>query len=126
MPEIQKIETKEAPQALGPYSQAVLANNFIFVSGQVPVDPSTGNIRAYDIEGQTRQVLKNICAILETAGLTLENVVRTDIFMQDITDFQAMNTIYAEFFSHAIKPARQTIQVARLPLDAKVEISCIA
>jgi 2-iminobutanoate/2-iminopropanoate deaminase len=123
---IEKIETNDAPQALGPYSQAVKANNMIFVSGQIPIDPATGKMVAANIEAQTRQVLHNMQAILQAAGLSLEQVIRSDIFMLDLNDFQAMNNIYSEFFSFPVKPARQTIQVARLPLDALIEISCIA
>lgn len=123
---IKKIETNDAPQALGPYSQAVKANNMIFVSGQIPIDPATGKMVAANIEAQTRQVLHNVQAILQAAGLSLEQVVRSDIFMLDLNDFQAMNSIYSEFFSYPVKPARQTIQVARLPVDALIEISCIA
>lgn len=126
MSKISKIETTNAPQALGPYSQAVKADNLVFVSGQIPLDPATGKMVESTIEKQTWQVLKNIEAVLQAAGLSFEQVVRTDIFMQDLSDFQAMNAIYSDFFTGSIKPARQTIQVARLPMNALIEISCIA
>lgn len=123
---MKKIETAKAPKAVGPYSQAVQAGPFLFVSGQLPIDPAVGKITATTIEEQTRFVLSNLEAILKEAGLTFKNVVRTEVFLKDMNDFQAMNALYAEQFCHAIKPARQTVQVARLPMDALVEISCIA
>jgi 2-iminobutanoate/2-iminopropanoate deaminase len=123
---IKKIETEQAPKAVGPYSQAVLAGAFLFVSGQVPIDPAVGTITETTIQGQTKQVLDNIEAILKAAGLTLAAVVKTEVFLKHMSDFQEMNRIYAERFAHFIKPARQTIEAAKLPLDALVEISCIA
>lgn len=124
--EIKKIETKEAPQAIGPYSQAVAFGSLIFVSGQLPINPEAGKIVDLTIQGQTEQVLKNLLAILQAANLSFKDVVRTDIFLKDLNQFAEMNAIYANWFSQPIKPARQTVQVARLPLDALVEISCIA
>ncbi len=125
---IRKVETEKAPKALGPYSQAIMVDNLVFISGQIGIDPAIGKILEQSIEGQTRRVLKNIEAILAAVspGLTFEQVVKCEIFMQDLKDFQAMNSIYEEFFSHPIQPARQTIQVAKLPSDALIEISCIA
>ena len=123
---LRKIETEHAPKAIGPYSQAVAFEEFMFVSGQIPIEPKSGKIIDYTIQGQTRQVLENIEAILKADGLSLENVVKVEIYVQDIGDFQSVNSIYAEKFSHSIKPARQLMQVARLPLDSLIEISCIA
>lgn len=123
---MKKIETENAPQVIGPYSQAVKTEQFLFISGQIPIDPKMGKIVDFTIQGQTRQVLKNIEAILVAAGLSLKNVVKTEVYLKDMGDFQEMNSIYAEFFSHPIQPARQAMQVAKLPLDSLVEISCIA
>lgn len=121
-----KIETEEAPKAIGPYSQAVLAGDLLFVSGQLPIDPKTGKVVKDEIEIQTYQVLNNIEAILKSTGLSFEDVVKTEIYMKDLQEFARVNSIYAEFFSSEIKPARQTMQVAKLPLDVRIEISCIA
>jgi 2-iminobutanoate/2-iminopropanoate deaminase len=123
---LQKIETDQAPIAIGPYFQAVIFEGFIFVSGQIPIDPKSGKIIESTIQGQTRQVLENIEAILRAGNLSLENVVKTEIYLKDINDFQVVNSIYAEKFSYTTKPARQLMQVARLPLDSLIEISCIA
>jgi 2-iminobutanoate/2-iminopropanoate deaminase len=123
---MKKIETENAPKAIGPYSQAIAAGNFLFVSGQLPLDPKTGEFVAPTIRNQTHQVLNNIEEILKTAGLTWQNVVKVEVFMKDLQDFKEMNAIYTERFTHAIKPARQAFQVARLPMDALIEISCIA
>jgi 2-iminobutanoate/2-iminopropanoate deaminase len=123
---IKKIETAHAPKAIGPYSQALLAEGFVFISGQIPVDPMSGKIQESTIQGQTTQVLQNIEHILKAEGLTFEHVVKTEIFMKDLKDFQEVNKIYGEKFSHENKPARQTIEVSRLPMDALIEISCIA
>lgn len=123
---IQKIETTEAPQAVGPYSQAVMTEQFLFVSGQLPIDPKIGKIIDQTIQGQTALVLSHIEAILKAAHLSLEDVVKVEIFLKDMNDFPQMNRIYAEKFTHFIKPARQTVQVARLPFDSLIEISCIA
>jgi 2-iminobutanoate/2-iminopropanoate deaminase len=124
-PGISKIMTDQAPQAIGPYSQAIKAGSYLFVSGQIAIDPATGKLSGETIEEQTRQVLKNMEAILASQGLTLENVVKTEVYLKDLKDFQTMNSIYAEKFSYDIKPARATIQVSKLPLDALVEISSI-
>jgi 2-iminobutanoate/2-iminopropanoate deaminase len=121
-----KIETSQAPQALGPYSQAVWAPPFLFVSGQLPIDPTTGKLVEATIRSQINQVLNNLEAVLKAAGCTFQQVVRCDLFLKDLNDFSLVNEEYGKRFNQAIPPARQTIQVARLPLDALIEISCIA
>lgn len=126
---MERISTQEAPQAIGPYSQAVIAtkgSDFIFVSGQLPVDPKTGRIVDGDIRCLTKQVIDNIEAILKAANSRLDLVVRTDVFLKDLKDFAAMNAEYASRFCGEVMPARQTIQVAELPMGARIEISCIA
>jgi 2-iminobutanoate/2-iminopropanoate deaminase len=123
---LKQIETPHAPKALGPYSQAVKANSFIFVSGQLPIDPSTSKLIQGDIGTLTKQVLSHIENILIAAGSSLKDVVRVDIFLKDLNDFSALNEEYARVFCHSVKPARQTVQVAKLPLDSPIEISCIA
>lgn len=123
---MKQIVTEDAPKAIGPYSQAVLAGQLVFVSGQLPIDPKRGKITESTIEGQTEQVLLNIEAILKAADLTFADVVKAEVFLKDMNDFQKMNAIYAEKFTGPVKPARQAFQVARLPLDALIEISCIA
>jgi 2-iminobutanoate/2-iminopropanoate deaminase len=122
----QKIETERAPKPIGPYSQAVRAGSFLFLSGMLPIDPKVGKIIETTIEGQTRQVFCNIEEVLKAAGLNLEHVVRMEVFLKDLADFQEMNRVYAEQFSQDAKPARHAFQVARLPLDALVEITCTA
>ncbi len=119
------ISTEKAPGAIGPYSQAVKAGNMVFCSGQIPIDPTTGEFVSNNVAEQTHQVLINLSAVLEAAGTSLSNVVKTTVFLADMNDFTAMNEIYAEFFSDN-KPARATVQAARLPRDARVEIDCIA
>jgi len=121
-----EVKTDEAPKAIGPYSQAVQAGQYLFISGQLAVDPVTNKLIGSTIEEQTSQVLNNIEAILHAQGLTLKDVVKAEVYLKDMNDFKGMNVIYAETFSHVIKPARQAMQVAKLPLDALVEISCIA
>lgn len=121
----QEIKTEKAPKAIGPYSQGIAANNFIFASGQISLDPQTGELVSGGIEDQTRQVLKNISAVLQAAGSSLDHVVKATVFLQDMNDFAAMNTVYAEFFTPPF-PARAAVQVARLPKDVKVEIEVIA
>lgn len=122
---IQQIHTDKAPKAVGPYSQAVVAGPFVFLSGQIALD-SSGKITDETIEGQMKQVLDNIEAILNSQGLTFEHVVKTEVYLRDMKDYPQMNTIYASRFTFPVKPARQAMQVAKLPLDARVEISCIA
>jgi len=119
------VSTENAPQAIGPYSQAIKTDTFVFCSGCIPMDPTTMTVHATGIEEQTSQVLRNMTAILEAAGTNLKKVVKTTVFLKDMADFQQMNTVYARFFD-THKPARSTIQVARLPLDVLVEIECIA
>ena len=123
---ITAINTQAAPKAIGPYSQAVVAGGFVFVSGQIALNPSTASIIEGGIMDQTLQVLKNIEAILKEAGLSLNRVVKTEVFLKDFDDFAAMNDVYATFFPGDIKPARVTVEVSRLPKDALVEIGCVA
>ena len=122
---IRKIESPKAPAAIGPYSQAIAADSLVFVSGQLPVDVTTGAFAGEDIQAQTRQSLLNIRSILEEEGLSMQNVVKTTVLLADIGDFAAMNEIYAEFFTPPY-PARAAFQVAALPKGAKVEIEAIA
>jgi 2-iminobutanoate/2-iminopropanoate deaminase len=119
------ISTENAPGAIGPYSQAVKTGNLVFVSGQIPIDPATGQFVSEEVAEQTEQVFKNLRAVLEAAGSSLENVVKTTVFLADMNDFAAMNEVYGKFFT-ADYPARATVQAARLPRDARVEIDCIA
>ena len=119
------VSTEHAPKAIGPYSQAVEAGGLVFVSGQLPIDPATGAFPE-GIEAQTRQSLTNAKAILAAAGLGMENVVKTTVFLKDMNDFAKMNAVYAEFFPEGGYPARSAIEVARLPKDASVEIEVIA
>jgi 2-iminobutanoate/2-iminopropanoate deaminase len=127
MPPAQKVETENAPKAVGPYSQGISVNGFIFVvSGQLPIDPQTGQMLEREIRAQTRQVLANVEAVLHAAGTDLGQVVRCEVLLKDMNDFKAMNDVYAAQFTGELKPARQTVEVARLPLDSMIEISCIA
>lgn len=123
---ISPIITEQAPKAIGPYSQAICAGAYVFVSGQIALDPATGKLVGESIEDQTRQVLKNIEAILVAQGLSLEDVVKTEVYLKDLKDFAAMNGIYGERFTYPIKPARATVQISKLPFDALLEISCVA
>jgi 2-iminobutanoate/2-iminopropanoate deaminase len=119
------ISTKDAPQAIGPYSQAIRANGFVFVSGQIPTDPATQQIIVGDVAAQTERVLKNLAAILKAAGSGLEKVVRSTVYLKNMGDFGAMNEVYGRHFTSA-PPARATVEVARLPKDVLVEIDVIA
>ena len=119
-----KVQTDNAPAAIGPYSQAIVANGLVFASGQIPIDPATGEFVSGGIEEQTEQVLRNLQAVLEAAGSGLDSVVKTTVFLLDMNDFTAMNNAYGRFFS-AKAPARATVQAARLPRDARVEIEAI-
>ena len=119
------ISTDMAPGAIGPYSQAVRAGNMIFCSGQIPIDPSTGEFVPGGVVEQADQVLRNLTAVLEAAGSSLKQVVKTTVFLADMEDFAAMNEVYGRYFGES-KPARATVQAARLPRDARVEIDCIA
>jgi 2-iminobutanoate/2-iminopropanoate deaminase len=121
----QAIATGKAPQAIGPYSQAIKAGSLLFCSGQIPLDPDTGALVEGDIATQTRRVFANIGAILEAAGASFNRVVKTTVFLADMNDFAAMNEVYGGFFDEPY-PARATVQVARLPKDARVEIDVIA
>ena len=123
---MKKIETKEAPGAVGPYSQGIETEGFLYVSGQLPVDPNTGKMVAMEIKVQTERVIENLKAVLAAAGADLSQVVRCDVFLADMNDFKDMNEVYASKFVTDPKPARQAVEVGRLPLDAMVEISCIA
>lgn len=118
------IETKKAPAAIGPYSQAIVANGLVYTSGQIPIDPGSGIIEAASIEAQTEQVIKNLAAVLEAAGSSLERVVKTTCFLKNISDFAVFNGIYEQYFTG--KPARSCVEVAALPKGALVEIEVIA
>ena len=119
------VSTKDAPQAIGPYSQAIKANGFIFTSGQIAIDPSTQQVMTGDVAAQTERVLQNLSEILEAAGSGLGKVVRCTVFLKSMNDFTAMNQVYGKYFSSA-PPARSTVEVARLPKDLLVEIDVIA
>lgn len=120
------LSTEHAPKAIGPYSQGIDTGSLMFLSGQIPICPSEGKIVATDIEGQTRQSLENVKAILESCGCTMDNVVKTTVFLKDIGDFGKMNEVYKGFFKEGNYPARSAIQVAALPQDALVEIEVVA
>ena len=119
------VSTENAPGAIGPYSQAIKAVGMVFCSGQIPIDPATGNFVSDVVSEQTEQVLRNLSEVLKAAGTSLDAVVKTTVFLADMNDFAEMNEVYGRFFSEN-KPARATVQAARLPRDAKVEIECIA
>ena len=119
------VSSDRAPQAIGPYSQAIKANGFLFISGQIPLDPVTGQIVYGGIENQTHQVLANLRAILERENLTFANVVKTSVFLKDMDDFTLMNNVYSQYFTGE-PPARACVQVAKLPRDVSVEIELIA
>jgi 2-iminobutanoate/2-iminopropanoate deaminase len=121
----QAISSADAPRAIGPYSQAIRAGNLLFLSGQIPLDPSTGAVVEGDITAQTERVLQNISAVLKAAGATFANVVRTTVFLADMNEFAAMNGVYGKFVVDP-PPARSTVQVSRLPKDVRVEIDVIA
>lgn len=119
------ISTKDAPQAIGPYSQAIKANGFVFVSGQIPINPADGTIVGGAVSEQTERVMTNLKHILAAAGTSLDKVVKSTVFLKSMSDFAAMNDVYGKFFS-AAPPARSTVEVARLPKDVLVEIDVIA
>jgi 2-iminobutanoate/2-iminopropanoate deaminase len=121
----ERIQTENAPAAIGPYSQAIKAGGFVFASGQIPTDPQTGQFVAGGIAEQTEQVLKNLRAVLEAAGSSLDQVVKTTVFLADMKEFSGMNEVYARFFPEP-PPARATVAVAGLPRDARVEIEVVA
>ena len=120
----EKIATPNAPQAIGPYSQAIRYGDFLFVSGQIAIDPQTANIIEGDIEAQTEQVLKNIAAIIEAAGMSLQDAIKCTCFLKDMNDFVNFNAVYEKYFGQSL-PARETVEVARLPKDVMVEVSAI-
>ena len=121
----QEVKTDRAPKAIGPYSQAIIGGGIVYVSGQIPIDPATGELNTGSIEDQTWQVLKNLAAVLEAAGSSMDKVVKTTVFLQSMDEFSRMNQVYGEGFK-APFPARATVQVARLPRDVRVEIEAIA
>ena len=121
----QPVQTKNAPPAIGPYSQAIKASGFVFVSGQLPLDPETGEVVGDGIAEQTECVLKNLAAVLEAAGTGLDKVVKTTVFLKDMKEFAGMNEVYANFFA-STPPARITVAVAGLPRDVRVEIEAVA
>jgi len=123
MPEV--ISTANAPQALGPYSQAIKHNGLVFISGQIPIDPASGTLLTGDIVEQTSRVLKNLAAILEAAGSSPDRVLKATVFLKDMNNFAEMNKVYGEFFGNH-KPARATVEVSRLPRDVAVEIELVA
>jgi 2-iminobutanoate/2-iminopropanoate deaminase len=120
-----KIQTEHAPAAIGPYSQAIKTGDFVFASGQIPIDPQTGEFVAGGIREQTERVLKNLAAVLEAAGTSLDQVVKTTVFLADMGEFAAMNEVYGKFFTD-VPPARATVAAAGLPRDASVQIEAIA
>ena len=123
----QAITTADAPAPVGPYNQAVQAGEWLYCSGQIPLDPASGEmVGGGDVEAETRQVLRNLKAVLSAAGTKAAKVVRTTVYLVDLADFQAVNAIYAEMFGSGVSPARACVQVAALPKDSKVEIDCIA
>src|SRR4051794_14437928 len=125
MAHVTPVKTAAAPEAIGPYSQAVKAGGFVFTSGQIPLDPATGAMSTGDIKEQTRRVFENLKAVLGAAGSSLDRAVKATVYLADMSEFAAMNEVYAEYFQ-ATKPARSTVQAAKLPKDARVEIDLIA
>jgi len=125
MADLRKVQTDQAPAAIGPYSQGMVAHGFVYTAGQIPLDPATGNLVEGDITAQSERVMANVQAVLQAAGADLSTVVKTTVFLRDMGDFAAMNEVYGRWFGgHA--PARSTVQVARLPRDVAVEIEAIA
>lgn len=121
----QTINTEKAPAAIGPYSQAIRCGDFVFTSGQIPIDPATGELVEGGIREQTKQVIKNLEAVLEAAGSSLQKVIKTTVFIKDMNQFSSLNEVYSGFFSGSL-PARSTVEVARLPKDVQVEIEAVA
>jgi 2-iminobutanoate/2-iminopropanoate deaminase len=121
----QEINTEKAPKAIGPYSQGIIANGFVFASGQIALDPATGELNTGSVEEQAHLVLTNLKAVIEASGSSMDKVVKCTVFLQDMNDYGAVNAIYGEYFN-APYPARAAIQVARLPKDVKVEVEAIA
>jgi 2-iminobutanoate/2-iminopropanoate deaminase len=120
------IFTKEAPAPIGPYNQAILTDNTLYISGQIPIDPKNGMLIQGDITHQTEQVMKNLEAVLKAAGMSFENVVKTSIFISNMDQFSLINKVYGSYFKEETAPARETVQVSRLPKDVDIEISMIA
>lgn len=125
MPNLDRIQTDRAPAAIGPYSQAIVANGFVFSAGQIALDPASGQIVPGNVAEQTERVMRNLAAVLEAAGSSLDRVVKTTVYLSDMNDFTAMNEVYGRHFGQH-KPARSTIQAARLPREVKVEIDVVA
>ena len=125
MPDKEVIATKDAPAAIGPYSQAIRVQDFVFTAGQIAIDPATGKLVAGDVKTQTRQVLQNLAAVLKAAGSSISQVVKTTVFLEDIQTYPEVNAVYGEFFTES-PPARSAVQVTALPLGALVEIEAIA
>ncbi|CAG8467054.1 14552_t:CDS:2 [Acaulospora colombiana] len=125
MSTLKVISTNKAPAALGPYSQAIVANGFVFASGQIPIDPQTGSIIGDDVQKQMEQAITNLSNVLQEANSSLSQVVKTTVFLKDMNDFDAINEVYKKFFGDA-RPARACVEVARLPKDVKVEIEGVA
>ncbi len=123
---VQAVQTDNAPAAIGPYSQATISGNLVFVSGQIPLDPDTGKLIQDDIQSQTRQVLDNITAILDAAGSSMDRVIKCEVFLDNMSNFASVNEIYGSYFPGDVRPARQVVEAARLPKNVGVEISCIA
>ncbi len=124
--DLRAVSTDDAPAAIGPYSQAVVLGGLVFCSGQIAIDPATGELVPGGVEEQTRQVLGNLARVLAAAGSGLDRALRLTVYLQDMNDFPSMNAVYATFFSDEAPPARATVEVGRLPKDARVEIDCIA
>ena len=122
----EKIETTNAPAAIGPYSQGIVCGDLVFTSGQLPLDPATGKFPSEDIAEQTRQSLSNVKAVLEAAGSSMDKIIKTTVFLKDMGDFAAMNAVYGSFFSEGCYPARSAVEVAALPMGARVEIEAVA
>jgi len=125
MPDLRPVSTEHAPQAIGPYSQAIVAGGFVFLSGQIALDPGTGKVVEGDVKAQTEQVLKNLAAVLDAAGTSFRNVVKTTVFLHDMADFAGMNEVYGSAFG-AHRPARSTVAAKALPRNVLVEIDLIA
>ena len=123
---IRQVKSNDAPQTIGPYSQAIAAGDYLFVSGQLPIDSMTGKLIGGGIKEQTLKVIDNLEAILLASGVTLENVVKTEVYVRNMHDFKKINEVYAKKFDHEIMPSRQVVEVSKLPMDADIEISCIA
>ncbi len=122
---MKEVKTSKAPAAIGPYSQGIITGNLLFASGQVPLDPETGSVVEGGIKEQAHRVFQNIRAIMEAAGISMDNVVKTDVFIKDMNDFAAVNEVYAEYFTKPY-PARSCVEVARLPKDVLIEVETIA